>query len=72
MVSTSPFCHWTAARAPCERETLMPTRVEFAPVEGAAALFTPAFCEYLTRLHIASTRRPRFAKTPARECSSAR
>ena len=30
---------------------LMPTRVKFAPVEGAAALFTPAFCEYLTRLH---------------------
>ncbi|PYN52370.1 MAG: hypothetical protein DMD94_22680 [Candidatus Rokuibacteriota bacterium] len=30
---------------------LMPTRIEFAPVEGAAALFTPAFCEYLTRLH---------------------
>src|SRR2546425_961022 len=30
---------------------LMSTRVEFAPVEGAAALFTPAFCEYLTRLH---------------------
>ena len=29
----------------------MPTRVEFAPVEGAAALFTPPFCEYLTRLH---------------------
>ena len=30
---------------------LMSTRVTFAPVEGAAALFTPAFCEYLTRLH---------------------
>src|SRR5438876_1305245 len=30
---------------------LMSTRVKFAPVEGAAALFTPAFCEYLTRLH---------------------
>jgi malate synthase len=30
---------------------LMPTRVEFAPVEGAAALFTAPFCEYLTRLH---------------------
>ncbi len=30
---------------------LMPTRVKFAPVEGAAALLTPAFCEYLTRLH---------------------
>src|SRR3989441_13073933 len=29
----------------------MSTRVKFAPVEGAAALFTPAFCEYLTRLH---------------------
>ncbi|HKB26156.1 MAG TPA: hypothetical protein VKG64_14015, partial [Methylomirabilota bacterium] len=26
-------------------------RVTFAPVEGAAALFTGAFCEYLTRLH---------------------
>src|SRR5207247_7510037 len=30
---------------------LSPTRIEFAPVEGAAALFTPAFCQYLTRLH---------------------
>src|SRR6059036_47618 len=30
---------------------LMSTRVKFVPVEGAAALFTPAFCEYLTRLH---------------------
>src|SRR2546428_7737273 len=30
---------------------LMSTRVKFAPVEGAATLFTPAFCEYLTRLH---------------------
>ena len=29
----------------------MSTRVNFAPVEGAAALFTPAFCDYLTRLH---------------------
>ena len=29
----------------------MSTRVTFAPVEGAAALFTPAFCDYLTRLH---------------------
>jgi malate synthase len=29
----------------------MSTRVHYAPVEGAAALFTPAFCEYLTRLH---------------------
>src|SRR5216110_1164253 len=27
------------------------TRVRFAPVEGAALLFTPAFCEYLARLH---------------------
>src|SRR3989304_1755095 len=26
-------------------------RVTFAPVEGAARLFTPAFCAYLTRLH---------------------
>src|SRR5213593_3567500 len=30
---------------------LMSTRVKFVPVEGAAALFTPAFCDYLTRLH---------------------
>src|SRR6059036_873936 len=30
---------------------LMSTRVKFAPVEGAATLFTPAFCDYLTRLH---------------------
>ena len=30
---------------------LMSTRVKCAPVEGAATLFTPAFCEYLTRLH---------------------
>ena len=29
----------------------MSTRVTFAPAEGAAALLTPAFCEYLTRLH---------------------
>src|SRR5258705_387594 len=29
----------------------MSTRVNFAPVEGAAGLFTPAFCDYLTRLH---------------------
>jgi malate synthase len=27
------------------------TRVSFAPVEGAAQLFTPAFCEYLALLH---------------------
>jgi malate synthase len=27
------------------------TRVTFAPVEGAARLFTPAFCEYVVRLH---------------------
>ena len=27
------------------------TRVKFAPVEGAARLFTPAFCEYLVLLH---------------------
>jgi malate synthase len=27
------------------------TRVTFAPVEGAAELFTGAFCEYLARLH---------------------
>jgi malate synthase len=26
-------------------------RVQFAPVEGAAELFTPAFCDYLVRLH---------------------
>ena len=25
--------------------------MQFAPVEGAVTLFTPAFCEYLTRLH---------------------
>ena len=25
--------------------------MKFAPVEGAATLFTPAFCDYLTRLH---------------------
>ena len=25
--------------------------MQFAPVEGAATLFTPAFCDYLTRLH---------------------
>src|SRR2546430_16868118 len=30
---------------------LMSTRMQFAPVEGAVTLFTPAFCEYLTRLH---------------------
>ena len=31
----------------------MPTvgRVTFAPVEGAADLFTPAFCDYLTHMH---------------------
>src|SRR5215467_5796189 len=29
----------------------MSTRVKFAPVEGAATLLTPAFCDYLTRLH---------------------
>src|SRR5881397_2591951 len=29
----------------------MSTQVKFAPVEGAAALFTPAFCDYLARLH---------------------
>ncbi|PYN39071.1 MAG: hypothetical protein DMD98_02210 [Candidatus Rokuibacteriota bacterium] len=27
------------------------TRAEFVPVEGAARLFTPAFCEYVVRLH---------------------
>jgi malate synthase len=31
--------------------TTAATRVRWAPVEGAAALFTPAFCEYLTLLH---------------------
>src|SRR5262245_45938588 len=29
----------------------MSTRVKFATVEGAATLLTPAFCDYLTRLH---------------------
>src|SRR5215510_3697626 len=29
----------------------MSTRVKFAPVEGAATLFTPAFCDHLTKLH---------------------
>src|SRR5215831_3100617 len=29
----------------------MSTRMKFAPVEGAATLFTPAFCDYLTLLH---------------------
>jgi malate synthase len=29
----------------------MATRVKFATVEGAATLFTPAFCDYLERLH---------------------
>jgi malate synthase len=29
----------------------MSTRVKFATVEGAAALLTPAFCDYLTLLH---------------------
>jgi malate synthase len=29
----------------------MSTRVKFATVEGAAALLTPAFCDYLERLH---------------------
>src|SRR3989442_3064091 len=29
----------------------MSARVKFGSVEGAAALLTPAFCEYLTRLH---------------------
>src|SRR5262250_523189 len=29
----------------------MSTRMKFAPVEGAATLFTPAFCDYLTRLY---------------------
>ena len=27
------------------------SRVHFEPVEGAAALFTPAFSEFLTALH---------------------
>ena len=30
---------------------IVSTRVKFAPVEGAATLFTPAFGDYLTRLH---------------------
>ena len=29
----------------------MSTRVKFATVEGATTLLTPAFCDYLTRLH---------------------
>src|SRR5499425_242633 len=29
----------------------MSTRMKFAPVEGAATLFTPAFCDHLTKLH---------------------
>src|SRR5262245_39628470 len=37
----------------------MSTRVKFAPVEGAAALLTPAFCVYLTRLHDALDARAR-------------
>jgi malate synthase len=32
-------------------ETAAATRVRFAPVEGAPELFTPAFVEYLVRLH---------------------
>jgi len=35
------------------------TRVRFAPAEGAARLFTPTFCEYLTRLHDALGARAR-------------
>ena len=35
------------------------TRVRFAPVEGAARLFTPTFCEYLARLHDALGARAR-------------
>lgn len=31
--------------------TSLATRVRFAPVEGTAELFTPAFVEYLVRLH---------------------
>src|SRR5215831_16043713 len=32
-------------------QILASPRVRFAPVEGAAELFTPAFVEYLVRLH---------------------
>jgi malate synthase len=36
---------------PSRSETSAASRVRFAPVEGAAELFTPAFVEYLVRLH---------------------
>jgi malate synthase len=38
-------------------QLLAPSRVRFAPVEGAAELFTPAFLEYVVRLHEAFTPR---------------
>src|SRR5437764_2827247 len=40
-----------ASRAVKGSEVMATTRVRFAPVEGAAALFTEAFCDYLTVLH---------------------
>src|ERR687888_24422 len=38
-------------------QMLATPRVRFTPIEGAAELFTPAFVEYLVRLHEAFTPR---------------
>ncbi len=50
----------------------MPTvgRVTFAPVEGAAEAFTPAFCDYLTHMHDAFA--PRVAAARAARADAAR
>ena len=50
----------------------MPTvgRVSFEPVEGAAELFTPAFCDYLTHMHDAFA--PRVATARSERADAAR
>ena len=48
-------------------------RVQVAPVEGAAALFTPEFRDYLVRLYDEFTpARARAARRAGRACSCAR
>ena len=51
-----PISFWyveSLGHRPCPAGVSMPTigRVTFTAVEGAAELFTPAFCDYLTHMH---------------------
>src|SRR5262245_66197628 len=47
----------TTMAAPAGQRSSAADRVRVAPVEGADTLFTPAFCEYLVRMHDAFTPR---------------